>query len=385
MSYKPAVLASLLTLLTAQASDAFPVDFVLTEPGNRKQPAPQVQEAEAEEVKDTPVEAKDEAADAKAADAARPAAKAQPVKRGIVRQKAAAVAEGAAGAAEEVGQVLGALLGGLFGRRGGQVVANVKVDENAVKQFEAQFGRHFDQVIKTELHFIRIVCQLTREQYGVMANDGELIRSKTVNKFALLQQGMNRGVRSSTDTDMRKPISEGLLLSAKRHLTPDQVAKYESELAERKHIQKEVGVLVTTAKLDRKLVLNTNQRAQVKKVLSENLNASQTSAQLLMYGGDHFPNVPDRKLTPILSETQKKVWRTVNQQSQVFFGFNAGMIQGLVIADEKWDDKPADDEPADDEAKNEGDSATGKNVKESLNVDEKTAPVATNGKTEASE
>lgn len=325
--------AVLLALLVTQPCDAFPVDFALVEPDERQQPEPQTQEA-----KEAPAEFEE-------ADDAQPAAEnaeAKPPRRGVIRQKAAVVAEGAAEAAEEVGQIFGNLIDGLFGGRAAPQ-APVNLDRNALKQFEAQYGRHFDQVVKTELHFIRVVCQPTRQQYDALAEDGKLIRTKVLNKFAMIQQGMNQGIQSSSDNDTRKPVSEGLLESAKRHLTADQVAKYESELAARNNARKDVIVLATAAKLDRKLVLNKDQRAEVTKALSENWNASWGSMQMMMYGGDNFPNVPDAKIVPLLTETQKKVWRTVNQQSNTFWGFNVGMDQGIAIADEQWDEEVAED------------------------------------------
>lgn len=322
--------AAILTLLIAQRCDAFPVDFVLTEPGKQKQPAPETQAAE-----EAPVEAKE--ANAAQPDAnAKPAAKPKPVKGGIVRKKAAGAAKDAA---EEVGQIFGDLIGGLFGRKAAPQAAIPVLDRNALKQFEAQYGRHFDQIIKTELHFIRLVCQPTRQQYDAMAADGKLIRTKVLNKFAMIQQGMNRGIRDSSDNDTRKPVSEGLLQSAKRHLSLVQVAKYESELAERNHAHKDVAILVTAAKLDEKLVLNTEQRSQVTKVLGENWNKSWGSVQTMMYGSQYFPNIPDQKITPLLTARQKKVLRTLNQQNRVFFGFNVGMNQGIVIPDEQWEDE----------------------------------------------
>ncbi|MGZ0167746.1 MAG: hypothetical protein ACKVII_27840 [Planctomycetales bacterium] len=330
----PVAFAALLFLVMAQACDAFPVDFVLTEPGNRKQPEPQVQEA-----KEAPAEAKAADAAKPAKDKVKPAAKPKPLKKGIVRQKVAVAAEGAAEAAEEVGQIFGELIGGLFGRRAAPQAAIRVVDKNALNQFEARYGRHFDQIIKTELHFIRMVCQPTRQQYDALATDGKLVRTKVLNKFAMVQQGMQRGIRDSSDNDTRKPVSEGLLQSAKRHLSPDQVAKYESELAERNNALKDVAILVTAAKLDEKLVLDTEQRSHVTKVLGENWNESWGSVQMMMNGSRYFPDIPDQKIIPHLSATQKKVLRTLNQRNRVFFGFNVGMNQGIVIPDEQWEDE----------------------------------------------
>ena len=332
-THASAAFAVLLALLVTQPCDAFPVYFALVEPDERQQPEPQTQEAN------------EAPAEFEAADDAQPAAEnagAKPPRRGVIRQKAAVVAEGAAEAAEEVGQIFGNLIDGLFGGRAAPQ-APVNLDRNALKQFEAQYGRHFDQVIKTELHFIRVVCQPTRQQYDALAADGKLIRTKVLNKFAMIQQGMNQGIQSSSDNDTRKPVSEGLLESTKRHLTADQVAKYESELAARNNARKDVIVLATAVKLDRKLVLNNDQRAEVTKVLSENWNASWGSMEVMMYGGESFPNVPDAKIVPFLTETQKKVWRTVNQQSNVFWGFNVGMDQGIAIADEQWDEEVVED------------------------------------------
>lgn len=338
--------AALLTLLMMQPCDAFPVDFVLIEPGSLKQPEPVMEAA-----KKAPVEAKEAVAtqpNAKPepADKAKPAAKPKPAKGGIVRQKAAVAAKDAAEAAEEVGQIFGDLIGGLFGRKAVPQAAVAVVDKNALKQFEARYGRHFDQIIKTELHFIRLVCQPTRQQYDALAADGKLIRTKVLNKFAMVQQGMNRGIHSSSDNDTRKPVAEGLLQSAKRHLSPDQVVKYESELAERNAAHQEVAILVTAAKLDEKLVLNTEQRSQVTEVLGENWHKSWGSVQTMMYGSRYFPNIPDQKITPLLTSTQKKVLRTFNQQNRVFFGFNVGMNQGIVIPDEKWEDEEGENEAA---------------------------------------
>jgi hypothetical protein len=74
-------------------------------------------------------------------------------------------------------------------------------------------------------------------------------------------------------------------------------------------------------------------------VLDENWDESWGSVQMMMYGGQYFPNIPDQKIIPLLTPTQKKVLRTVNQQSRVFWGFNVGMNQGIAIADEEWDDE----------------------------------------------
>lgn len=337
--FSPGFIA-LLACLTVTPCGAFPVDFVQIAPDQVK-PTDQQEGDEKVDQPDKAVSADKAPAADKVID---PVAKPVKSRKGIVKKKAAVVAAGAAEAAEEVGEVLGNIIGGLFGRRGAAIRAQAQeanLDPNARKQFEAQYGRHFDQIVRTELHFVRIVCQPTREQYEVMENDADLVRAKAIDKFALIQQGRNRGNRSN-DTDTRKPIAEGLLASVKKNLSPDQVSAYERELLARKNAYKDITVLVTAANLDQKLVLNSDQRTQVTKVLDDNWNPAWGSMGMLLYGGQYFPDVPDAKLAPILTSTQKKILRTVNQQSQVFFGFNIGMNQGVAIPDEQWDDEPVD-------------------------------------------
>ena len=141
-----------------------------------------------------------------------------------------------------------------------------------------------------------------------------------------------------------------MLLSAKRHLSADQVAAYERELTARQEAAKEVATLVTAGKLDRRLVLDTSQRAQVTKVLTDNWNPAWGAPQMMMHGGQYFPDIPDSKVTPILTATQKKVLKSATQQSNVFWGFNIGMNQGIVIGDEKWDDESGNEAPEETEA-----------------------------------
>ncbi|MDA0284388.1 MAG: hypothetical protein O3B86_13640, partial [Planctomycetota bacterium] len=292
------------------------VEIVVTVQAEAKAIAGAAAPAEVEPAEKKPADAAVKKNEAIAVEAVGEEVKPAEPPRILVRQKAAVVAAGAAVVVEEVGVVIGNILGGIFGG-GGQVQAqNGQLDENVLKQFEQQYGRHFDQIVRTELHFIRVVCQPTRQQYESIASDSKSVRTKAVQEFAMIQQGMQRGQTGSDNSDTRRPVVEGLLVSVKRHLSPEQVADYDREVADRNAARKEVAVLVTAAKLDRKLVLNPEQRTQVTQLLNDNWNESWASAPMLMYGGEQFPNLPDPKLMPILTASQKKVWQTVAPRSQ---------------------------------------------------------------------
>ena len=248
------------------------------------------------------------------------------------------------------------------------------------RQFEAQYGRHFDQDGQDRVALRSgLVCQPTRQQYDAMATDGKLIRTKTIEKFALQRQGINRGIQSK-DSNARNPIAEGLLLSAKRHLSADQTAIYERELIARKEAAKKVAILVTAEKLDRRLILDIPQRAQITKVLTENWNPSWGAPQMLIRGGQFLPDIPDLKITPILTATQKKVLKNTTQQSNVFWGFNVGRNQVIVLRDEEWDEEPKGEASDKAEATNkvaDADKPGGDNAVEA--VDAKQAETAPEG------
>lgn len=251
-------------------------------------------------------------------------------------------------APEDVEQKFGAVLNALLPKKQAEAtLLNRKIDGKKLKQFEARFGRHFDLILRTELHFIRVVCKPSREQYDVIAADGKLARTRAIKRFALIHEGADQGFTQLPDSNTRKPFADDLLISAKRHLTTDQVAAYERELAARDRDHKQMAVQVTAAKIDHKLVLSAEQRKQVTKMLNEDWDVSWGAAQMLMYGGQYFPDIPDSKLTPLLTSSQEKIWRTVNQQGQESWGLNVGMNQAIALPEEKWDgDSGNDAQPA---------------------------------------
>src|SRR5262249_21833841 len=79
------------------------------------------------------------------------------------------------------------------------------------KQFEQQWGPQFRQLHKTELHFMRVVCQPTRQQFDRIAVDSEPAMKATMRKLA---QGMQRG-RFIDDFDPRTPITDAVAKSVR--------------------------------------------------------------------------------------------------------------------------------------------------------------------------
>ena len=73
-----------------------------------------------------------------------------------------------------------------------------------------QFGPQFKQLHKSELHFMRIICQPTKEQFAKIEADTEPALKETIKKFVPLIQ---RPVANDDHPDPRKPIAREQLPS----------------------------------------------------------------------------------------------------------------------------------------------------------------------------
>lgn len=221
-----------------------------------------------------------------------------------------------------------------------------------VQQFEQQFAGQFRQLYKSELHFMRLVCQPTKQQYEQIAADGETGLKTATRAFALAMHRPSAGAQS----DPRKLIADALARSVQTTLSPGQATRYQKELEQRTAARKRAVLLNLVAKVDRLLVLTPEQRAKLHEILENHWNDSWDQLQMLMYGGQHFPSMPDTEIFALLTENQKTVWRGVPRYG-IHFGVDLGMVQGIAIEDEVWDDdrperkperirgKPADESP----------------------------------------
>ena len=88
----------------------------------------------------------------------------------------------------------------------------VNQEDVFVQQIEQQYGPQLRQLHKAELHFMRIVCQPTREQFGKIAADGEPAIKAAMKKFAenMMPQKRVRHV-ASQPFDPRQSLAEALV------------------------------------------------------------------------------------------------------------------------------------------------------------------------------
>ena len=76
-------------------------------------------------------------------------------------------------------------------------------EDPMVQQFEQQFGPQFRQLYRSELHFMRLVSQPTKQQYEKIAAEGETALKATIKQFAMSMRG-----ESPEQSEPRTPLAE---------------------------------------------------------------------------------------------------------------------------------------------------------------------------------
>jgi hypothetical protein len=208
-----------------------------------------------------------------------------------------------------------------------------------VKQWEQRFEPQFRQMLRGELHFLRLTTNLTRPQFEKIAADSDPLVKAAIRKYAL---AMRQGGEQS---DPQSPLIEAIAKSVAADLSPEQSARYRKELDARTAARKQLAVLNLVAMTDKLLFLSSEQREKLSEILTNNWDDSWNQIQLYMYYGQYFPRMPDNKINPILTELQRKVWSGV-QKNQVRFGVNLGLARGDAVDEAIWDDDPLEKKPA---------------------------------------
>ena len=218
---------------------------------------------------------------------------------------------------------------------------------------EQQFLQQFRQLSKTELSFVRAVCQPNAEQSKKIKAASEAALKTAVKKFAEIQKKMQQGVRAGEQPewpDPRKLMSDALLKSVKESMSAEQAKRYEVELEKRAAARKRAALLNFVAKLDKDLVLTADQRGKLTEALDKNWKDSWCQQlEVFMYGDSYFPALPDAQVIPVLTDKQKQIWNGIpKQQNQIWGWAGGGFVQAVeleaedaVIVEEAKSNEPA--------------------------------------------
>ncbi|MFM9964745.1 MAG: hypothetical protein ACKV2Q_26360 [Planctomycetaceae bacterium] len=230
----------------------------------------------------------------------------------------------------EVIEAFGAVANVFAGAVGGEAVP--------VDPLEQQFLQQFRNLAKSELNFVRVVCQPNVEQSKKIKAASDVGLKTAVKKFAEIQKKLQQGIRAGEQPqwpDPRKLMADVLLKSVKETLSADQAKRYEEELAKRAAARKRVALLNLIAKLDKDLVLTADQRGKLSEALTANWkDAWCQQLETFMYGDTYLPVLPDAQVLPVLTDRQKQIWNALpKQQNQIWGWAGGGFVQAMEVED----------------------------------------------------
>src|SRR5262249_37329622 len=137
----------------------------------------------------------------------------------------------------------------------------------------------------------------------------------------------------------------------------EQVARFEQEMSRRKDDRRQAAVDTVVTRLDHDLNLSADQRDRLRDSLTSNWSNpwSDQFEQFLKQPGSQFaPAITERLITPILTGTQKKIWRAskeANQNNQGVIFLNDNFIGGAAIQVDVLGDSDPDGDDAAEEKK----------------------------------
>lgn len=228
----------------------------------------------------------------------------------------------------EVLEAFGAIADVFGGAVGAEVVGG--------DPLEQQFLQQFKQLSKTELNFVRAVCQPNAEQSKKIKAASDAGLKVAVKKFAEIQKQMQQGIRAGQEPqwpDPRKLMADVLLKSVKETMPADQAQRYEAELEKRAAARKRAALLNLVAKLDKDLVLTGDQRGKLTETLSSNWkDAWCQQLEVFMYGDTYMPLLPDAQVIPVLTDKQKQIWNSIPKQHNQIWGWAGfGFVQAVDV------------------------------------------------------
>lgn len=204
--------------------------------------------------------------------------------------------------------------------------------EQRQQQIEQQ-AKHFEQfirpVLEAELELVRRTCgslsPAARRQVLAAGNESVRVAARD---FAAWQFG-NRRPGQADKSDPQRSVQETVFAAVKPHATPEELAAYERERADRLARRDRATRLSIVAKIDQELQLSIPQRSAIAADLEKGWKPDWTielgDRGHRINGRRPAPDFVDHCISPHLDERQRTAWKAWCQKA----GWNL-MRQGFV-------------------------------------------------------
>jgi hypothetical protein len=214
----------------------------------------------------------------------------------------------------------------------GQAVQFVDVQRANVAMFEKQIAPQMRQLYRSELHFVRAACNLSKSEYDQLSRECEPALKAATSELATVWNGP-AAIRSAANNSPRVTLSKEMAKSVRKVLPPEKAALYQKEVALREEARKQTIVNGLVARLDATLMLNADQRTKIEQILNKHWSTLAHEPRMLMQGNRFFPRIPDEEIVEILTAAQRDEWNRL-PKGNINYGLNLGFIQGFEEVDE---------------------------------------------------
>jgi hypothetical protein len=216
-----------------------------------------------------------------------------------------------------------ALVGALTGEQDAEKRRAAAQDQQ-FRAMEGQYRPQFQQLLFTELAFLRRACKPDDKQFLEVARASKAGLRGPLREYvaAISAPRMGPGMPNN---DATASIQKLIAPLAESKLGAEKAKLYRQECDKRLDARKHAVVSKLVAALDERLVLTAVQRDKLIDSLTPKYDSSWDQyCEMFAYNGQYLPAIPEQSVMPILDEKQKHVWKEISRLSgQVFFG---GMV-----------------------------------------------------------
>jgi len=235
-------------------------------------------------------------------------------------KKKAAPAQPAANGGSFLDAIVTAISGAPVGEKGRAAIAQQEqarqaaVDQN-LRNIEAQFRPQFDQLLYSELAFLRRSCKPDAKPFVEIAKAAKADIRVPLREYISTVYGPqvlgNAGVqRDAATADPRMAMQKLLMPLAEAKLGAEKTRLYRQECDKRMEARQHAVVMNLVAALDERLVLTAQQRAKLVESLSPKYDSSWESyCEIYTSNPQYWPSISDQLIVPLLNEKQVSIWQ----------------------------------------------------------------------------
>ncbi|WP_231953926.1 hypothetical protein [Pirellulimonas nuda] len=225
-----------------------------------------------------------------------------------------------------------------------------------VLAMEQQLMPQFRSLLDGRLHGLRALCDLTPKQQTQLLEAGAGALERSVRAVARQQLGQQNGLVQigvlfaggrQTVVDPRVAVNKALDKAIAEVLTPEQLVVFKADAEKRAEFRKRAAARGIVSAIDQQLTLNADQRKRLLAALQEKWQEEWAGiAQMLQYGPQFLPAIPNGLIVPLLDAEQKQLWLGRVNHGHVSFD-QAGFLANNNLRIEPFTPDGAEPQPAD--------------------------------------